>query len=90
MGMEGLDGQPGRPVMDFADLQKLSAQLTGYYTGLTQGMMREEHTAVLRCFLEGVREVRPLACLQNAQSNLCSCCSSVLPERLSCSAMTSP
>lgn len=44
-------------VMTLAELQKMSAQLSGYYTGLTQGLTQEEHQAVMRFFLEGLREV---------------------------------
>lgn len=46
-------------VNTLADLQKVSAQLAGYYTGLTQGLSQEEHQAVMRYFLEGLREVPP-------------------------------
>lgn len=40
-----------------ADLQKLSAQLSGYYLGLTQGLSQEEHHAVMKFFLDNLREV---------------------------------
>ena len=46
-------------VMTLAELQKMSAQLSGYYTGLTQGLTQEEHQAVMRFFLDGLREVIP-------------------------------
>lgn len=55
-GMEGTSG-PHHEVMTLTDLQKMSAQLSGYYTGLTQGLSQEEHQAVMRFFLDNIREV---------------------------------
>ena len=57
----GLSSEQGQQqqqeVMTLAELQKMSAQLSGYYTGLTQGLSRDEHQAVMRFFLDGIREV---------------------------------
>lgn len=59
-GGQGGEGQEAaQEVNTLADLQKVSAQLAGYYTGLTQGLGQEEHQAVMRYFLEGLREVPP-------------------------------
>lgn len=59
-GQQGLSpSQAGQQheVMTLSELQKMSAQLSGYYTGLTQGLTQEEHQAVMRFFLEALREV---------------------------------
>lgn len=45
-------------ILTLTELQKISAQLSGYYTGLTQGLSQEEHQAVMRFFLDNIREVR--------------------------------
>ena len=60
-GMSSGQSGPQHEVMTLAELQKMSAQLSGYYTGLTQGLTQEEHQAVMRFFLEGLREVIPQA-----------------------------
>ena len=54
--------QQQHEVMTLAELQKMSAQLSGYYTGLTQGLTQEEHQAVMRFFLDGLREVCQITC----------------------------
>ena len=47
----------GQDPSPFAELQRISAQLTGYYQGLAQGFSADEHQALLRFFLDQLREV---------------------------------
>ena len=81
-GMSSGQGQQQQQeVMTLAELQKMSAQLSGYYTGLTQGLSRDEHHAVMRFFLDGIREVvfRILLICLNHCGALCSTVTVVHP-----------